>query len=758
MKKILQVMIVAIIALNLIATPNSLKAGNPQGVVMTKFFNSTQMNSPSVINSFDKVFDMGSNLSGKMIVSIDNKPMLAVYKLNSGKCDWHKWNGTQWVYQYSLGNIVPGFEEPRTLNTYKYATWDEYTMHVVDTGNGDVVTPTNTLAVALAGPTSGKINTTYTYTATITGGTIPYTLAWSADGFVSQSGTSTNYKWATSGTKKVEVYVTDSLGQTGSANLNVTIIDNYTLTVNINPPGAGSVTPSGGSYTSGTVVTLTETPIASYKFVNWSGDATGSGSSVTVTMNSNKTVTANFAINYYTVTFVDWNGTVLKTQSVAYGGSATPPANPARTGYTFAGWSGSYTNVTSNRTITATYTTNTYTITASAGTGGSISPSGAITVNYGSSKSFTITANAGYKISSVTVDGSSVGAVSSYTFSNVTSNHTINASFTIIPLSVSISGPTEGKLNTSYTYTSSVSGGKTPYTYSWLVFDGSWSAAGSGTSCSHSWSHSGTGAVYLAITDALGQTVGNGVYITIYSPPTVSISGPTSGKPNTSYTYTSSVSGGKTPYTYRWLVWRGTSWTEGGSGTSCTCSWSAPGSYWIYLIVTDALRQQVGSNAVYVTIYSTPTVTISGTTKGKINTNYTYTPTVSGGKTPYTYAFSGGGTPATGTGSTFTTQWSTVSFRTVSLTVTDSLGQIGSASLIVTISEPECNTHWVFDGQDSFNFHPSCPSDGVLYSIVKHYHQEDCDNIETGHCKDVFYNIDCSGNKIYISTTYFNCP
>jgi len=205
-------------------------------------------------------------------------------------------------------------------------------------------------------------------------------------------------------------------------------------------------------------------------------------------------------------------------------------------------------------------------------------------------------------------------------------------------------------------------------------------------------------------------------------------------------------------------VWRGTSWTEGGSGTSCTCSWSAPGSYWIYLIVTDALRQQVVSNAVYVTIYSTPTVTISGTTKGKINTNYTYTPTVSGGKTPYTYAFSGGGTPATGTGSTFTTQWSTVSFRTVSLTVTDSLGQIGSASLIVTISEPECNTHWVFDGQDSFNFHPSCPSDGVLYSIVKHYHQEDCDNIETGHCKDVFYNIDCSGNKIYISTTYFNCP
>jgi len=85
-----------------------------------------------------------------------------------------------------------------------------------------------------------------------------------------------------------------------------------------------------------------------YTFTGWSGDYTY--------VTSNVTITATYTINYYTVTFKDWDGTTLKTQSVAYGSNATPPANPTRTGYTFSGWSGTYTNVTSNRTITATYT------------------------------------------------------------------------------------------------------------------------------------------------------------------------------------------------------------------------------------------------------------------------------------------------------------------------------------------------------------------------------------------------------------------
>ena len=75
------------------------------------------------------------------------------------------------------------------------------------------------------------------------------------------------------------------------------------------------------------------------------------------------------------------------------------------------------------------YDSGSHTINASAGTGGSISPSGSTSVTVGTSKTFTITANDGYAVSDVLVDGKSVGAVGSYTFTNVTSSHTISAVF-----------------------------------------------------------------------------------------------------------------------------------------------------------------------------------------------------------------------------------------------------------------------------------------------------------------------------------------
>ena len=73
--------------------------------------------------------------------------------------------------------------------------------------------------------------------------------------------------------------------------------------------------------------------------------------------------------------------------------------------------------------------TTSYTITASAGKGGSISPDGTIKVSRGDNKTFTITAGNGYIIADVLVDGVSVGAVSSYTFEKVSKNHTISVSF-----------------------------------------------------------------------------------------------------------------------------------------------------------------------------------------------------------------------------------------------------------------------------------------------------------------------------------------
>ena len=71
----------------------------------------------------------------------------------------------------------------------------------------------------------------------------------------------------------------------------------YALTVQISPSGEGTVaaSPNNTQYASGTVVTLTATAASGYMFSNWTGDAAGTANPTTVTMNGNKTVTANFA-------------------------------------------------------------------------------------------------------------------------------------------------------------------------------------------------------------------------------------------------------------------------------------------------------------------------------------------------------------------------------------------------------------------------------------------------------------------------------
>ena len=70
-----------------------------------------------------------------------------------------------------------------------------------------------------------------------------------------------------------------------------------------------------------------------------------------------------------------------------------------------------------------------YTVKATAGRHGSITPSGNVDVLHGGSQTFTIAANSGYAISNVKIDGVSIGAVKSYTFENVTENHTIEVTF-----------------------------------------------------------------------------------------------------------------------------------------------------------------------------------------------------------------------------------------------------------------------------------------------------------------------------------------
>jgi uncharacterized repeat protein (TIGR02543 family) len=68
----------------------------------------------------------------------------------------------------------------------------------------------------------------------------------------------------------------------------------YTLSVSVSPSGAGSVSPSNGRYEEGTQVTLTAIPSSGYTFDYWGGDASGSSATITITMASDKSVTAHF--------------------------------------------------------------------------------------------------------------------------------------------------------------------------------------------------------------------------------------------------------------------------------------------------------------------------------------------------------------------------------------------------------------------------------------------------------------------------------
>ncbi len=113
----------------------------------------------------------------------------------------------------------------------------------------------------------------------------------------------------------------------------------------------------------------------------------------------------------YEVTFVDGlTEEIIETQSVEEGMDAVPPEPPVHEGYNFIGWEGDYTNITENTLITARYVeegVETFTVTAEAGEGGTVSPE-TQTVAAGSAATITITPNEGYEISSITVNGEKV--------------------------------------------------------------------------------------------------------------------------------------------------------------------------------------------------------------------------------------------------------------------------------------------------------------------------------------------------------------
>ena len=251
------------------------------------------------------------------------------------------------------------------------------------------------------------------------------------------------------------------LSISGDLSVTATFTQNvYYLTISTVGNGVVVSNPSQVSYHSGDVVQLTAIPAPGWRFGGWTGNLGGSINPCSITVNGNNAVTAVFVFNQYMI-----------FASAGAGGSITPPGIKivdygggqiynitASIGYyivdvsvndTSVGPVASYTvsNVTGDTTIAASFAMNPLTINSWAGSHGSINPNGAVAVAYGIDQTFTFSPDPGYHIADVTADGTSIGAVASYLFTNVTVNHNISVSFEIDTYIITAIAGSHGAIN-----------------------------------------------------------------------------------------------------------------------------------------------------------------------------------------------------------------------------------------------------------------------------------------------------------------------
>ena len=233
------------------------------------------------------------------------------------------------------------------------------------------------------------------------------------------------------------------------------VITPTTYTVIVSNDGNGTGTASPSTAAAGTEITLTATPKAGYHFKEWQVE---SPTGLVITDNKFTMPDGNVEVKVifekdappapaeFTITFDGNGGTPSVGSMTTANQKLTSLPSASRSNHSFDGWyteKNGGTRITTDTVFSAnttvyahwTYTGggssgySYYTIKATAGAGGSISPSGNVSVREGRDQTFTITPDTGYTVSDVRIDGNSVGAVESYTFENVGRTHTIEVIF-----------------------------------------------------------------------------------------------------------------------------------------------------------------------------------------------------------------------------------------------------------------------------------------------------------------------------------------
>ncbi|AKC82840.1 hypothetical protein IMCC26134_08760 [Verrucomicrobia bacterium IMCC26134] len=245
---------------------------------------------------------------------------------------------------------------------------------------------------------------------------------------------------------------TNFMGGTGSTTRTVVVLASYTLTYAAGAHGSltGSPLQTVDYNANGTAVAVV--PALGYSFVNWSDGSTANPRTDT-NVTANKSVTANFAINTYALTYTAGaNGSLTGTtpQTVNYGASGTAVAAVPALGYSFVNWSDGSSanprtdgNVTTNKSVTANFAINTYALTYTAGANGSLTGTTPQTVNYGASGTAVAAVPAlGYSF----VNWSDGSSANPRTDGNVTTNLGVTANFAINTYALAYTAGANGSL------------------------------------------------------------------------------------------------------------------------------------------------------------------------------------------------------------------------------------------------------------------------------------------------------------------------
>jgi len=221
----------------------------------------------------------------------------------------------------------------------------------------------------------------------------------------------------------------------------------YTLSVIVNPSQAGSVSPAGGEYESGVQVTLTASPASGYTFDNWWGSASGTSPTITIIMNGDHEVKANFIAQYDLTIDSTAGGNVSAPGEGLFpdydAGTVVDLVVEADEGYLFVSWTGDISAIADVYDAESTITMNgdysitaefvpVYDLTISSGAGGSVTTPGEGTFTHGAGTVVDLVARAdeGYDFVDWTGDVGTIAYVNYYsTTITIDSDKSITANF-----------------------------------------------------------------------------------------------------------------------------------------------------------------------------------------------------------------------------------------------------------------------------------------------------------------------------------------